>query len=393
MFFSVKSDASEQTNCFKGCEAMPAAARYLNTGANSGANCRATQAVCNIAVENAGREKNTVIVTDYDGSIVAEHLTVEMADEVVQNLHLNPSVFQSDIGSENSFAFGIVAPLLHALGYDTGVLVGGDTNADRANNLAARNLLCEKTDFSPDNTRVHDKLSLCIGDRTAGMTNEQVLTIHRIMYEVFPSVAAYLTTPISYQNFLAARGFETRYIQSGGTRWPAEVKAEINKQEATKVWGSEVCLQGVDPACPIISDTAELTEKGVFSITPNTKNVCLGSEYNENDSENCVDDGLGKAVGGMVTIEKREPGKKVVYINVNSGGDKYVAEKIWSDGGTITVNDNLSICESLAKQKSTGGVCVDVTNPRSETHPAIVVINNATLKSLRLAAEKYGLEK
>ena len=370
------------TSCYFECPNTPSGKlpiEFFNIPAfQKTENCQALQGFCQWVNMTSPLALKPVIVSDYDGTLASEKVSI----------HARESYISDRARSENSIAFGVIAPKLKNLGYDIGIQAGNLSNLAAAQYIAARDDSCETTDFNSKQV----KFDYCIGGRMVGMTAQQVKALHGVMYRVFPQLNNYFSTTQAMLNYLVEMGYPL-WTATGGTPYPALVKSQHQPEIFNKVYQYQNCdiaFQDSDimnQVCQIIYDSPKIGKKKV-SLVMNTENVCDGVSYAEaektGEAQLCINDGEGK-VSGLHSIEKRAK-NAVLNFNGNSTGDVYPGLYIAQQGGIVFIHNNAPVCETI--NKKVPGSCFNILDPESDMTKTLTSPDD---EAYAMAAEKEGL--
>lgn len=340
-------------------------------------NCRALQGFCAWVKMTSPLDLKPIVVADYDGTQASEKVSIHAAES-----YISPRS-----RSENSIAFGVVAPKLKSLGYDVGMQTGDLSNLNAANYIAARDDSCETITFNSSQT----KFDYCISGRMAGMTAKQVKALHGVMFRVFPELKTYFSTTQAMLNYLVEMGYPF-WTATGGTPYPALKKSKVNPRLFNKLYQSQWCdiayknSDKMNRVCQIIYDAPRI-DSGKLTLVMNTENVCEGVSYAEaakaGKEQLCINDGEGK-VSGLHSIEKRTQ-NAVLNFNGNSSGDVYAGLYIAQQGGIVFIHNNPSVCEAI--NKKVPGSCFNIVDADAER---VKTLNSPGDEVYATAAGKEG---
>ncbi|MBP9726965.1 MAG: hypothetical protein KBD83_05835 [Gammaproteobacteria bacterium] len=375
-------DLFSDTSCYQSCPVTPsgkAPIDYFNIPAfQQHANCETLKGFCRWVKMTSPLEVKPIIVSDYDGTQSSEKITV----------HAKESYIADRARSENSIAFGVVAPKLKSLGYNIGMQTGDLSNDAAAKYIAARDDSCETTDFKSSQV----KFDYCIGARMLGMTAQQVQALHAVMFRIFPELNAYFSTTQAMLNYLVDMGYPL-WIQTGGTPYPSLQKSKIQPLAFNKEFSSTRCdfiansSDMMNKTCSIIYNAPKISLSKV-SLVMNTENVCEGVSYAEAEKTEkpqlCINDGEGK-VSGLHTIEKRTK-NAILSFHGNSSGDLYPGLYIAHQGGVVFIHNNNPICEAINKEVP--GSCFNVVDDESEATKTLLSPEDEVYA---VAAQQEGL--
>ena len=383
--FSVSVQAANlfpDTSCYFECPNTPSGKlplEFFNIPAfQQSDSCHALQGFCQWVNMTSPLAIKPVIVSDYDGTLASEKVSI----------HARESYISDRARSENSIAFGVIAPKLKSLGYDIGMQTGDLSNLTAAQYIAARDDSCETADFNSKQV----KFDYCLSGRMVGMTAQQVKALHGVMYRVFPKLNTYFSTTQAMLNYLVEMGYPL-WTQSGGTPYPTIVKASMHPQTFNTVFSLKACdfvaknSTVMNKLCPIISDAPKIS-LGKVTLVMNTENVCDGVSYAKAEKTGkpqlCIDDGEGK-VSGVHRIEKITK-NAVLNFNGNSDGDLYPGLYVAKNGGIVFIHNNASVCEVI--NKAVPGSCFNIVDPESDTTKKLTAPNDDLYS---IAAEQEGL--
>lgn len=370
------------TLCYQACPTTPSGKSpmdFFNISAfQSLENCHALQGLCQWVQRTQPLEIKPVVVADYDGTQVAEKITI----------NANQTYISDRERSENSVAFGVVAPKLKSLGYDIGMQTGDLSNTAAAQYIAARDNSCETAEFNSKQV----KFDYCIGERMVGMTAQQVKALHGVMYRVFPELNTYFSVTQAMLNYLVDMGYPF-WTATGGTPYPALVKSKSNTQIFNRSYSAQDCdiayknSEVMNRTCHIIYDAPKIG-RGKVTLVMNTENVCEGVSYVEaqktQQTQMCINDGAGK-VSGLHTIEKRSK-NAVLNFHANSSGDLDPALYVAQQGGIVFMHNNSAVCEVV--NKKVPGTCFNIVDADVEK---IKKLTEPSDEDYVNAAEREGL--
>ncbi len=359
-FSTQAEDLFPDTSCYQACPVTPSGKTpidFFNSSVfQQRDNCEALKGLCQWVKMTSPLDLKPVIVTDYDGTQTSEKITI----------HANEAYISDRARSENSIAFGVVAPKLKSLGFDIGMQTGDLSNDAAAKYIAARDDSCEATNFNSPQV----KFDYCIGARMSGMTAQQVQALHAVMFRVFPALNTYFSTTQAMLNYLVDMGYPL-WIQTGGTPYPSLQKSKIHPLAFNKEFSSTRCdfiansSDVMNKTCAIIYNAPKISAAKV-TLVMNTENVCQGVSYAEAEKTEktslCINDGAGK-VSGLHTIEQRSQ-NAVLSFHGNSSGDLYPGLYIAHQGGIVFIHNNAPICEAINKEVP--GSCFNIVDDESE---------------------------
>lgn len=348
------------------------------------ANYKATKAICEI-IDNYSGKSNVCFISDYDGSRISQNNFMNYTTKVIDEYQLDPRVFQTSV-FENRNAFFYFLALIEAQGYNSGLLLGRNSNSERANNLAARISQCIKQNWQSSTIQHQIEYSWCLNGMLTGLPHTLLLSLLKAFYETIPKFQPQYKFAIQSQNLLAVNGIKV-IVQSGSFDAMVIAQALFNPGPANNVLLTDECVSGSN-ACPILADSSSINANGLHTFTPKTDNVCDNFAFFKKSNDSCVDHAAGK-VSGYYTIKKRFQCEQVVGIHLNSNNDDAVGMTAVNEGALMFSNDNKALCEKINKETKS---CFDITNAKDEISVSSLVDMNV-MKTIKQKSDELGLKR